>query len=165
MSKPLNTIFVTELMHANPICVHQSSLIEPISELFASQQLYCVPVINDDRVCQGSISVDDLARSRQLFELKEYLGIMVNTLEDGQKAQFTDAFDLNRPINLTAREVMSVSRPAVYESDTLESLLPHLLSSQSTYALVLNASQAPVGVVFASDVLNYLYEAWPMSVS
>jgi CBS-domain-containing membrane protein len=136
--------------------VDENTPLEDIYPLFAREQLQCVPVVDENKRLQGCIFMSDLERSRQLFDLREYLGIISAGLDENVRQQISLNCLLDEPIDLKAREIMSVRLLKVFGSDDISTLSRSMVEQGTHFALVVEGDGQVKGTVTSLDILKAL---------
>ena len=163
MNPQSQPITVRDIMTANPTRIEEDMQVETIYQLFAEKKLSCAPVVDKDNRIQGYVTMTDLQKSRQLFDLREYLEIIIASADDQAKDYLMNSFAfLEGPIDLRAREIMSVNVVTVRPEESIEDLSQKMLERQSHHALVVDDQEQLVGIVSTFDFLKLYYQATPV---
>ncbi len=149
-----SSLTVQDIMTRDPIRVHEDTRLDEVFRLFTEHQLNCLPVVDDADHIQGCIMLRDMERSRQLFDLKEYLGILMSSLPEKTRQEVETSFSMDEPINLTAREVMTVRVLEVSPSDPLDETCTRMAAGKNHYAIVINADRQILGIVSSFDFVK-----------
>lgn len=156
MTTQLQHLKVQDVMTPNPMRLGEDTPLEEIFRMFSTHSLDCLPVVNPQDQLEGAITISDLEKSRQLFDLKEYISIIVSGLDEDLRRRIAVSFNLEGPIELTAREVMSVRTVKVHPTDTLETVCQQLVELKRYHAMVVNESNHVVGLLSVFDILKRL---------
>lgn len=159
MNLQFENVQVQDIMTPNPLRLDEDMPLEEIFALFTAHRLYCAPVVDQENRFQGCISIGDLERSRQLYDLKEYLGIIVSGLDEETRRRIAESFSWDGPINLRAREVMSAKSPRVLPTESVQEVSQRLLENSTHYAMVVDNESHVVGTVTTFDILKLLQTA------
>lgn len=147
-------IKVEDVMTPNPLRVEEDTPIETVFQLFAEHHLNCLPVVDQADRLQGCILLGDLERSRQLFDLKEYINIIMAGLEEDIRSRIANSFSLEGPIDLRAREVMTVNILKVRSEDSLSLVSQQMLEKRSHHAFVVDNQNRLAGILSSFDFIK-----------
>ena len=153
MELQLQQLKVEDIMVANPMRLHEDTPLEEIFRAFSTHQMKCLPVVDGDGRLEGCITLSDLEKSRQLFDLKEYIGIIVSGLEEDLRSRIASTFSLDGPIDLRAREVMSVKTPRLKPTDTVAEACRQMVDFKCHYAMVVDEIQQVIGIINSFDIM------------
>ncbi len=149
-------------MSPNPLRVREDTAVQEVFKLFALYNLNCIPVVDEHDRLQGSISVRDLEKCRQLFDLQEYLQIILAGMEPDIREQVQASFALDEPINLQAREVMSVRTLFVPPDESIEMVSFKMIATRNHHAIIVDESGHVLGIASSFDFLK-LFNPQPAS--
>lgn len=156
MNYQIQTLKVKDVMRPAPLTVDEETTVETVFQILSEQSLPCIPVVDAQKRLQGCIFLSDIQKVHQLFDLKEYLGIILSGLDPKTQAEVASAFAIESPINLFAREVMSVKPLVVDESESISNLSRLMIEQSSVQALVIDQNQHVTGIVSTFDILKAL---------
>jgi CBS domain-containing protein len=147
-------IKVQDIMSANPLRVLEDAPMEDIFRMFSDNRLTCLPVVDSDDKIQGCILLADLERSRQLFDLKEYINIIMSGLDDDVRGKIAGTFAMDGPIDLKAREVMSVNILTTQTQESISDLSRRMFERNSHHAVVVDSEERVQGIVSSFDFVK-----------
>jgi CBS-domain-containing membrane protein len=153
MNIPLDSVYVSDLMHRNPLTVGVVDQVSDVARRFQFHAINSAPVVDSEGVCVGLITSTDLVRfeaSRKALEDRWRRG------EEFDSARYDNGLPAGQLRYDQVGSLMTKQFQTVSAGVALVDAIALMYNEQKHHLLILDGLGKPYGILSSLDILGYL---------